>query len=255
MADDTSASRRSSRRRSSASVVLGLLTGRRRSSALQVTPELVATTVDTVAARLSANRYVGDGELDSVPQHDVVAKLCGQLDDAFAKLGHYTQNGTYAPFSAVTPTTRGLKRFLERYDRLSPDRWTPQEAQAVEYAARAVAVAARAEARRVQLEPGPALAEVRRRFRAGPLAALGRTARHAKTMASIADLNNSSNRDADGRWDAVATRLGAVAARLRMIRCQRQLKAQQTLRDDLSATSKRAQLARKRLKPLAEAVA
>lgn len=125
----------------------------------------------------------------------------------------------------------------------------------MEYAARAVAVAARAEARRVQLEPGPALEEVRRQFRAGPLAALGRTARHAKTMASIADLNISSNRDADDRWDAVAARLGAVAARLRMIRCQRQLKAQQTLRDDLSATSKRAQLARKRLKPLAEAVA
>lgn len=93
MADDTTASRRSSRRRSSASVVLGLLTGRRRSSALQVAPELVATTVDTVAARLSANRYVGDGELDSVPQHDVVAKLCDQLDDAFSKLGQYAPGG------------------------------------------------------------------------------------------------------------------------------------------------------------------
>jgi len=74
-------------------------------------------------------------------------------------------------------------------------------------------------------------------------------------MASIADGSITSNDDARDRWDDVAARLGAVAARLRMIRCQRQLKAQQTLRDDLAATSKRAALARKRLKPLADAIA
>ena len=153
----TSASRRSSRRRSSASVVLGLLTGRRRSSQLaQIRPELVEATVAGVALRLSANQPVDDGDLDSLPQHDIVQKLCATLDDAFAALGHYSDRDGYAPFARLTPTNRGLKRFLERYDRLSPDEWTEQEAQAVEYAARAVAVAARAEARRVQREPGPA---------------------------------------------------------------------------------------------------
>ena len=252
----TSASRRSSRRRSSASVVLGLLTGRRRSSQLaQIRPELVEATVAGVALRLSANQPVDDGDLDSLPQHDVVQKLCATLDDAFAALGHYSDQDGYAPFARLTPTNRGLKRFLERYDRLSPDEWTEQEAQAVEYAARAVAVAARAEARRVQREPGPALLELRRRFREGPLAHLERSVQHARTMASIADGSITSNNDASDRWDDVAARLGAVAARLRMIRCQRQLKAQQTLRDDLAATSKRAALARKRLKPLADAIA
>ena len=252
----TSASRRSSRRRSSASVVLGLLTGRRRSSQLaQIRPELVEATVAGVALRLSANQPVDDGDLDSLPQHDVVQKLCATLDDAFAALGHYSDQDGYAPFARLTPVNRGLKRFLERYDRLSPDEWTEQEAQAVEYAARAVAVAARAEARRVQREPGPALLELRRRFREGPLAHLERSVQHARTMASIADGSITSNDDARDRWDDVAARLGAVAARLRMIRCQRQLKAQQTLRDDLAATSKRAALARKRLKPLADAIA
>ena len=252
----TSVSRRSSRRRSSASVVLGLLTGRRRSSQLaQIRPELVEATVAGVALRLSANQPVDDGDLDSLPQHDVVQKLCATLDDAFAALGHYADEDRYAPFARLTPTNRGLKRFLERYDRLSPDEWTEPEAQAVEYAARAVAVAARAEARRVQRESGPALLELRRRFREGPLAHLERSVQHARTMASIADGSITSNDDARDRWDDVAARLGAVAARLRMIRCQRQLKAQQTLRDDLAATSKRAALARKRLKPLADAIA
>ena len=252
----TSVSRRSSRRRSSASVVLGLLTGRRRSSQLaQIRPELVEATVAGVALRLSANQPVDDGDLDSLPQHDVVQKLCATLDDAFAALGHYADEDRYAPFARLTPTNRGLKRFLERYDRLSPDEWTEPEAQAVEYAARAVAVAARAEARRVQREPGPALLELRRRFREGPLANLERSVQHARTMASIADGSITSNDDARDRWDDVAARLGAVAARLRMIRCQRQLKAQQTLRDDIAATSKRAALARKRLKPLADAIA
>ena len=78
---------------------------------------------------------VDDGDLDSLPQHDVVQKLCATLDDAFAALGHYSDQDGYAPFSRLTPVNRGLKRFLERYDRLSPDEWTEQEAQAVEYAA------------------------------------------------------------------------------------------------------------------------
>ena len=71
---------------------------------------------------------------------------------------------------------------------------------------------------------------------------------------SVAMVLDAADREGIG-WDDVAARLGAVAARLRMIRCQRQLKAQQTLRDDLAATSKRAALARKRLKPLADAIA
>ena len=97
--------------------------------------------------------------------------------------------------------------------------------------------------------------ELRRRFREGPLAHLERSVQHARTMASIADGSITSNDDAGPLGRRHRARLGAVAARLRMIRCQRQLKAQQTLRDDLAATSKRAALARKRLKPLADAIA
>ena len=80
-----------------ASVVLGLLTGRRRSSQLaQIRPELVEATVAGVALRLSANQPVDDGDLDSLPQHDVVQKLCATLDDAFAALGHYSEQDGYA---------------------------------------------------------------------------------------------------------------------------------------------------------------